>query len=131
MLAPQIARINKKFKFLFFCFIRHLSNGHNYEYEETGINDTTEYNNDGEFEDLPAIITKGKDFHNKLPDRLYLDSDPEFHINLHIVFSYLMFFHIDNHVLTVVRRIGIIYLIWMVSGAGLFTYMVYYPILLK
>ena len=81
-------------------------------------------------EPLPAIVTEGKDFRNELPDRLYLDSDPEFHLNLHTVFSYLLLFHIDSHILMVVRRIVTIYVIWVICGIGSFIYLTYYPILL-
>ena len=85
---------------------------------------------DDDVEELPTIVKEGKDFRNELPDRLYLDSDPEFHLNLHIVFSYLLFFQVDSHVLMVLRRIVTIYLLWMVIGFGMFTYMTYFPVLL-
>ncbi len=58
-------------------------------------------NDDDEIEELPAIVKEGKDFRNELPDRLYLDSDPEFHLNLRIVLSYILLFHIDSHILMV------------------------------
>ena len=104
--------------------------------------DTNETNNEGtiqlgnnnefidDFEELPAILKEGKDFRNELPDRLYLDSDPEFHLNVHIVFSYLLLYHIDSHILMVVRRIVTIYLTWMLIGFGIFIYITYYPLLL-
>ena len=82
------------------------------------------------FEELPPIVNEGKDFRNELPDRLYLDSDPEFHLNLHIVLSYLLLFHVDSHILTVVRRLVVLYFVWMLIGIEVFIYMTYYPILL-
>ena len=45
-----------------------------------------------DFEEVPTILKEAKDFLNELPDRLYLDSDPEFHLNVHIVFSYLLLY---------------------------------------
>ena len=83
-----------------------------------------------DFEALPPIVEEGKDFRNELPDRLYLDSDPEFHLNVHIVFSYLLLYQIDSHILMVVRRIITIYLLWMMIGSGVFIYLKYYPLLL-
>ena len=82
------------------------------------------------FEELPPVVKEGKDFRNQLPDRLYLDSDPEFHLNIHIVFSYLLLFHVDSHILMVVRRVTALYLVWMIIGFGVFIYMTYYPVLL-
>ncbi len=52
-------------------------------------------------EELPPIVMEGKDFRNELPYRLYLDSDPEFHLNMHLVISYLMLFQVDSHFVTV------------------------------
>ena len=80
-----------------------------------------------EIEELSVIEDECRD---EYLDRLYLDSDPEFHLNINIVFSYLLLFHIDSHILMVLRRIIIIYLIWMVSGIGIFIYKTYYPLLL-
>ena len=95
---------------------------------------TIRFRSNNEFEDdseeLPTIVKEGKDFRNELPDRLYLDSDPEFHLNVHIVFSYLLLYQVDSHILMVVRRIVIIYLTWMLVGIGIFTYGTYYPLLL-
>ena len=82
-------------------------------------------------EDLPSIVTEGRDFRNEIPDRLYLDSDPEFHLNINIVLSYLMLFHVDSHVIMVLRRVIAIYITWMISGTGFFIYMKYYPLLLE
>ena len=45
---------------------------------------------------LPAIVKEGKDFRNEIPDRLYLDSDPEFHLNTNIIVSYVLLFHVDH-----------------------------------
>ena len=73
-----------------------------------------------DLEELPTILKEGKDFRNELPDRLYLDSDPEFHLNVHIVFSYLLLYHIDSRILMVVRRIITIYLTSMINGLGVF-----------
>ena len=81
--------------------------------------------------ELPAIITEGKDFRNEIPDRLYLDSDPEFHLNINIVMSYLLLFHVDSHVVMVLRRVIVVYITWMISGTGFFIYMKYYPLLLE
>ena len=92
------------------------------------VGNNNEFHDD--FEELPAILKEGKDFRNELPDRLYLDSDPEFHLNIHLVFSYLLLYHVDSHVLMVVRRIVTIYLTWMLIGSGIFIYMTYYPLLL-
>ena len=83
-----------------------------------------------DFEELPTILKEGEDFLNELPDRLYLDSDPEFHLNVHIVFSYLLLYQIDSHILMVVRRIVTIYLTFMITGLGFFIYLRYYPLLL-
>ncbi len=69
---------------------------------ETDKEKLTDDKDEDDKEDLlPPIVTEGKHFRNELPDRLYLDSDPEFHLNLHIVLSYLMLFHIDSHFLMV------------------------------
>ena len=80
---------------------------------------------------LPAIVKEGKDFRNEIPDRLYLDSDPEFHLNMNIIVSYVLLFHVDSHILMVLRRIIAIYVTWMISGMGFFIYLTYYPILLN
>ena len=80
---------------------------------------------------LPAIVKEGKDFRNEIPDRLYLDSDPEFHLNMNIIVSYVFLFHVDSHILMVLRRIIGIYITWMISGMGFFIYLTYYPILLN
>ena len=80
---------------------------------------------------LPAIVKEGKDFRNEIPDRLYLDSDPEFHLNMNIIVSYFLLFHVDSHILMVLRRIIAIYITWMISGMGFFIYLTYYPILLN
>ena len=61
--------------------------------------------------------------------QVYLDSDCELHLNMHLVISYLLLFHIDSHVLMVLRRILLIYAIWLLIGFGLFIYDFYYPIL--
>ena len=98
---------------------------------DAGITKLKETKESEEIEDLPAIIREGKDFRNELPDRLYLDSHAEFHLNFHIIFSYLLLYHIDSHVLMVLRRIIIIYILHMVTGLGLFTFSVYYPVLLE
>ena len=82
-------------------------------------------------DELPAIVTEGTDFRNEIPDRLYLDSDPEFHLNMNIIFSYFLLFHVDSHILMVLKRIVAIYVTWMISGMGFFIYMKYYPILLN
>ena len=88
-------------------------------------------NSDNEvFEEQAPVVKEGKDFHNELPDRLYLDSDPEFHLNMHIVFSYLLLFHVDSHILMVVRRVTALYLVWLIIGFGVFVYTTYYPVLL-
>ncbi len=58
---------------------------------------------------VPDVLTEGIDFHNELPDRLYLDSDPEFHLNPNIIVSYLLFFHVDNRMLAVsIRPVGVV-----------------------
>ncbi len=49
---------------------------------------------------------------------------------MHLVLSYLLLFHIDSHILMVLRRIILIYAIWLLVGFGLFQYDFYYPILL-
>ena len=86
---------------------------------------------DDEIEDLPTIIREGKDFRNDLPDRLYLDSHAEYHHNFHIILSYLLLYHIDSHVLMVLRRVMVVYILHMITGLGIFTFSVYYPVLLK
>ena len=106
------------------CFFE-CSNPNEVKEEEEKFN---EFEDD--FEELPPIVEEGKDFQNELPDRLYLDSDPEFHLNVHIVFSYLLLYQIDSHILMVLRRIVTIYLTWMLIGAGIFIYLKYYPLLL-
>ena len=75
-------------------------------------------------------MDEDNEMRDTLPDRVYLDSDPEFHLNLHIIFSYLLLFHIESHFLIVLRRIIIIYIIRMFSGIGIFIYKTYYPLLL-
>ncbi len=62
--------------------------------------------------------------------QVYLDSDCELHLNMHLVLSYLLLFHIDSHILMVLRRILLIYTIWLLIGFGLFQFDFYYPILL-
>ena len=59
-----------------------------------------------------------------------MDSDPEFHLDLHLILSYLFLCHIDNHVLIVIRRMVIIYGLWFLLGLAASIYMAYYPILL-
>ncbi len=49
-------------------------------------------------------MKEGIHFQNSVPDRLYLDSDPEYHLSMHISISYLLLFHIDNRALTIFRR---------------------------
>ncbi len=79
---------------------------------------------------LPPIITEGTDFKLALPDRVFLDSDPEFRLNLHTLISYLFLFHIENHILIVIRRILGLYITWVLIGFGINTYYSYYPFLL-
>ena len=59
-----------------------------------------------------------------------MDSDPEFHLDLHLILSYLFLCHIDNHVLIVIRRMVIIYGLWLLLGLACWVYGTYYPILL-
>ena len=86
---------------------------------------------DDEIEDLPTIIREGEDFRNDFPDRLYLDSHAEYHLNFHIILSYLLLYHNDSHVLMILRRVMVIYILHMITGLGIFTFSVYYPVLLK
>ena len=62
--------------------------------------------------------------------RVYVDSDPEFHLDLHLIVSYLFLCFIENRVLIVVRRIVIIYALWLLVGLACWVYSTYYPILL-
>ena len=121
----------------FFCFIsfiiltillRYSEDENEADVELKKLKETKESD---EIEDLPTIIKEGKDFRNDLPDRLYLDSHAEYHLNFHIIFSYLLLYHIDSHVLMVLRRIIVIYVIYMITGLGIFTFSVYYPVLLE
>ena len=59
-----------------------------------------------------------------------MDSDPEFHLDLHLILSYLFLCHIDNHVLIVIRRMLFIYGLWFLLGLAASIYVAYYPILL-
>ena len=62
--------------------------------------------------------------------REYQDSDPEFHLDLHLILSYLFLYHIKNHVLIVIRRMVFIYGLWLLQGFAASVYGAYYPILL-
>ena len=62
--------------------------------------------------------------------RVYQDSDPEFHLDLHLILSYLFLYHIKNHVLIVIRRMVFIYGLWLLQGFAASVYGAYYPILL-
>ena len=59
-----------------------------------------------------------------------MDSDPEFHLDLHLILSYLFLCHIENHVLIVIRRMVFIYALWFLLGITASVYVTYYPILL-
>ena len=61
---------------------------------------------------------------------MFLDSDPEFHLNLKIVISYILLCHINNYVLVIVRRILAVFLVWLTIFFGLYFFSTYYPILL-
>ena len=60
---------------------------------------------------------------------MFLDSDPEFHLNLKIVLSYILLCHINNYVLVIVRRIMAIFCVWLTIFFGLYYFNTYYPIL--
>ncbi len=81
--------------------------------------------------DLPPLVTEGVHFRNTIPERLYLDSDPEFHLSMHISISYLLLFHIENRWLTILRRLIGIFLLWTLIGAMFFVNFIYYPFLLE
>ncbi len=82
------------------------------------------------YEPAPPIVTEGKDFWMQIPERMYVDSDPEFHLDTYIIISYVLLFHIDSHILMVTRRFLAIYAMWALVGLGYFVCDVYYPILL-
>ena len=117
----QILLLFYFFYYIFIILLRYSEDENETDGELKKLKDTKE--ND-EIEDLPTIIREGKDFRNDLPDRLYLDSHA-------VIFSYLLLYHIDSHILMVLRRIIVIYVIYMISGLGIFTFSVYYPVLLE
>ena len=80
---------------------------------------------------LPSLVKEGVHFNFDVPDRIYLDSYPEFHLNLHMVLSYLCLCHVENHALIIVRRMLWTFVSWMTIGLGLFYYSYYFPVLLK
>ena len=80
---------------------------------------------------LPPLVKKGVDFNFDLQDRIYLDSNPEFHLNLHMVVSYLCLCHVENHALIIVKRMLWTFVSWMTIGLGLFYYSYYFPVLLE
>ena len=81
-------------------------------------------------QDLPPLVKEGVHFQMSIPDRLYLDSDPEFHLSLHISTSYLLLFHLEYRWLTILRRLIVLYLIWMMIGSMFFVNFIYFPLLL-
>ena len=80
---------------------------------------------------LPPLLKKGVHFNFDLQDRIYLDSNPEYHLNLHMVLSYLCLCHVENHALIIIRRLLWTFVSWMTIGLGLFYYSYYFPVLLK
>ena len=79
---------------------------------------------------MPPLVAEGVHFKTTIPDRLYLDSDPEFHLNMHITVSYLLLFHIENRALTVLRRLVLLYITWMMIGSMFFVNFIYFKLLL-
>ena len=75
-------------------------------------------------------MTEGVHFKVAIPQRVYLDSDPEFHLNMHITVSYLLLFHVDHRALTILRRLALLYIIWMMIGSMFFVNFIYFPLLL-
>ena len=69
---------------------------------------------------LPRLVKEGVHFKCELPDRMFLDSDPEFHLNLKIVLSYILLCHINNYVLIIARRIVAVFLVWFAIFFGLY-----------
>ena len=61
---------------------------------------------------------------------MFLDSDPEFHLNLKIVVSYILLCHFEYHALIIARRILAVFLVWLSIFFGLYYFNTYYPILL-
>ena len=61
---------------------------------------------------------------------MYIDSDPQFHLNPNLILSYLFLCMIENHFLIIIRRILIIYGLWLLIGLACWVYGTYYPILL-
>ncbi len=80
--------------------------------------------------ELPRLVREGVHFRVAIPERMYLDSDPEFHLNMHITISYILLFHINNRFLTIVRRFLLIFSIWILIGVMLLIDFTYFPFLL-
>ena len=79
---------------------------------------------------LPTLLKEGVHFKCELPDRMFLDSDPEFHLNLKIVLSYMFLCHQNNYLLIIARRIVAIFFVWFTIFFSLYHFNTYYPILL-
>ncbi len=58
-------------------------------------------------------------------------SDSEFHLDLHITLSYVLLFHIESRILTILRRSLALYAIWTAIGTLFFINFVYFPFLLE
>ena len=80
---------------------------------------------------LPPLVKEGVHFNFDVPDRIYLDSHPIYHLNLHMVVSYLCLCHVENHALIIIRRILWTFVSLMTIGLGLFYFSYYFPALLK
>ena len=78
---------------------------------------------------LPILVKEGIHFKCALPDRMFLDSDPEFHLNLYIVISYILLCHKDYYVLIISRRLLFIFWSWFTISSGLYLYWNYFEIL--
>ena len=79
---------------------------------------------------MPPLVAEGVHFKTTIPDRLYLDSDPEFHLNMHITVSYMLLFHIENRALTILRRLVLLYITWVMIGSMFFVNFIYFKLLL-
>ncbi len=80
--------------------------------------------------ELPRLVREGVHFRVAIPERMYLDSDPEFHLNMHITISYLLLFHINNRFLTIFRRSLLLFSFWILIGIMFLIDFTYFPFLL-
>ncbi len=64
-------------------------------------------------------------------NRVFLDSSPEFHLSPSLALSYLLLFHLKNHVLVLTRRVLFLVLCWMLIGLIIFISAIFYTAMLR